>query len=96
MLARGTKMLVRFSIGGECLFETELTCVPAAGSEVIFVSSAAGRGIPVGSVVAGRVSIEIGPIFDFSAEPPLVILSLDQIQTMPPNCPATARVEGAD
>ncbi|WP_374651153.1 hypothetical protein [Rhizorhabdus sp.] len=87
MLARGTEMLVRFSIGGECLFETELTCVPAAGSEVIFVNSAPGRDMPVGSVVAGRVSVEISPIFDFSAEPPLVILSLDQIQTMPPELP---------
>jgi hypothetical protein len=77
-------MLVRFSVGGECLFEAEVACVPAAGCEVIFVSSAEGRGIPTGSVVAGRVSAEIGPIFDFSADPPLVVLSLEQAQAMPP------------
>ncbi|WP_206335849.1 hypothetical protein [Rhizorhabdus phycosphaerae] len=77
-------MLVRFSIGGECLFETELDCLPAQGAEIIFVAASTGRGIPAGSLVAGRVSIGAHPIFDFSAEPPRVILSLDQAQVMPP------------
>lgn len=77
-------MLVRFSIGGDCLFETELDCVPAKGAEIIFVAASAGRGIPAGSLIAGRVSDAAHPIFDFSVEPPRVVLSIDQAQIMPP------------